>query len=521
MRNPPPAAVLVALVAAALACAPDAPVPVVMDSSVIVGADGLVPALVCPGATGCASAAGVLRVGAAARTVTPVVNEGAPPVWLAGFTLGRQATGVHDDVWARALVIEQGDVRAALVVVDALGLFHHDTVRVRTKAKELGIDHIIVTSTHVHESKDTMGMWGEQVGVTAYDEEYMELIASKATEALAEAVSELVEVTMTVGLSSAAQYVRDSRQPIVLDQSLHAVHFESAAGPVATLVVWGNHPETLDDTNTLLTSDYPHYVRDEVEARLPGTTAVFASGILGGLTTTLGLLVCPDEAGLDTCPQGTFERAEVVGRFVGAAAVDSLLAPEARDESFADDALAIRRHPLLFTPTNQPLAIAFQLGMLQRPLYDQQTGERIPDEQVPGLTLDEIASGLVQIDSEVSAVSIGGVELLTVPGELYAELWLAKEDGTPLIERPDGADHPDAPFEQPISTIMRNAKTKIVLNNANDAIGYILPEAQFDFTSPYAYNPDSGQYGEQNSIGHLAGPELVDGISALYELTLR
>ena len=74
MRNLP-AAVLVALVAAALACAPDAPVPVVMDSSVIVGADGLVPALVCPGATGCASAAGVLRVGAAARTVTPVVNE--------------------------------------------------------------------------------------------------------------------------------------------------------------------------------------------------------------------------------------------------------------------------------------------------------------------------------------------------------------------------------------------------------------------------------------------------------------
>jgi hypothetical protein len=499
-----------------------------MDSRVIIDERGVVPALVCPGAVGCATAAGPVRAGAAARTITPVVEEGGAPVWMAGFDIGRQATGVHDDVWARAMVVEQGELRVGFVVLDAVGVFHHDVVRVRRHAAAAGLalDDVIVTSTHVHETKDTMGMWGEAVGLTGYDEAYMELIAAQATEALAESVAELTPVTMTVGLTDATPYVRDSRLPEVIDQSLHVVHLARVdnAAPVSTLVVWGNHPEALGGDNTLITSDYPHYVRDEIEARLPGTTAIFASGILGGLTTTIGVLVCPDDNDVETCPQGTFERAETIGRFVGAAAVEALDAPDARDESLdAAAAISVRRHPLMFTPTNKPLAIAFQLGMMSRPVFDVNTGELIPEEQLPGLSVDDIALGLVQIDSEVSALSIGGVDIVSIPGELYGELWLAKEDGTPLIERPDGADHPDAPFETPVSTLVARPGllTKIVLNNANDAVGYIIPEAQFDMVAPYAYDPDSGQYGEQNSLGHHAGPEVVDAIAALYALTPR
>lgn len=522
---------LLAVPFAVAACEPIVEPPTrEMDSRVLVDDRGVVPSLVCPGAVGCATAAGPVRAGAAARTITPIVEEGGAPVWMAGFDIGRRATGIHDDVWARAMVIEQGELRVGFVVLDAVGVFHHDVVRVRRHAAEAGLalDDIIVTSTHVHESKDTMGVWGEAVGLTGYDEEYMELIATRATEALSESIDELATVTMTVGVTSASPYVRDSRLPEVLDQSLHVVHLAKTqdASPVVTLVVWGNHPEALGSDNTLITSDYPHYVRDEIEARLPGTTAIFASGILGGLTTTIGVLVCPDveNGDVETCPQGTYERAETIGRFVGAAAVDAIDAPDARDESLnLAGALAVRRHPLMFTPTNKPLAIAFQLGMMSRPVFDVVTGERIPAEQLPNLSIDEISEGLVQIDSEVSALSLGGVEIVTIPGELYAELWLANDDGTPFIERPDGADHPDAVFETPISTLVdrEGLQTKIVLNNANDAVGYIIPEAQFDMVAPYAYDPESGQYGEQNSLGHNAGPEVVDAVASLYSLTPR
>jgi hypothetical protein len=498
-----------------VACAPEAK-EIEMDSSVLVDGRGLATPLVCPGAKGCTTAEGRLRAGGGARAITPDIN--AAPVYLAGFDQGRQATGVHDDVWARALVLEQGELRTAMIAIDAVGYFHHDVVAIREAAKHLAIDEIVVAATHTHESKDTMGMWGAELNESGYDAEYQRFIVEQAVGALEDAIAELTDVTMTVGTATAAQFVRDSRLPEVRDDALRTLHFTADDGtPIVTLVVWGNHPESLGDSNTLVTSDYPHYLRDEIEQRLPGTTAVFISGILGGLTTPIGLTICPDDNGVDTCPQGTFERAEKIGRDAGRIAVESLA------NGVVDDApaLASRRVPLLLTPTNRPLALAFQLGLMSRPIYDAESGQRIPDDAVANLSIDDVTLGLLQIDTDIDAISIGDVEILTAPGEVYAELWVTDEDGNALIERPEGADFPDAAIETPLTTLMRDTSTKILLNNSNDSIGYIIPRAQFDFEEPYAYDPDEGQYGEVNSIGPLAAPELSNGVRALYSLTLK
>jgi hypothetical protein len=86
-----------------------------MDSAVLADARGIATPLVCPGARGCETAGGdVLRVGAAARVITPDFDNG--PVYLAGFDIGRQATGVHDDIEVRAIVLERGELRVGLVV---------------------------------------------------------------------------------------------------------------------------------------------------------------------------------------------------------------------------------------------------------------------------------------------------------------------------------------------------------------------------------------------------------------------
>ena len=53
-----------------------------------------------------AEAGASLRAGFATRDITPKVGDGEDTVWLAGFRFGRSATGVHDSLWARALVIE-------------------------------------------------------------------------------------------------------------------------------------------------------------------------------------------------------------------------------------------------------------------------------------------------------------------------------------------------------------------------------------------------------------------------------
>lgn len=507
----------IAVVTVAVAACREAtpPPPAVMDTAVIVDERGLSSALVCPGARGCADADGPLLVGAAARAITPPVGEDDPPVWMAGFDIGRQATGRHDDQWARALVVERGDTAVGLVVLDVIGLFHDEVQRMRSAALDaaLRLDTVVVVTTHVHEAKDTMGMWGAAVGGTGIDPAYMQRLIDESVAALGEARAALAPVSLRVGGADASPWVRDSRQPIVLDPTVTTLDFvDDTGGSRATLVVWGNHPEALGSDNTLLTSDYPHYLREEIEARLPGTVALFAPGLLGGLTTPIGLTVCPDDSGADGCPQGTFERAEQIGREVGQIAAESVM-----DAPLVDAVLAFRRLGTFLAPTNTPLALAFQLGMIRRAVWDDD-GERIPDDQLEYLSIDDVLAGKLRIGSEVSSLTLGDVELTAIPGELYGELWLAKPDGSSYVEQPEGGDLLDATPEPAMSGLVRDAPVPVVLNNAGDALGYIIPAPQWDVDEPFAYHPE-GQYGEQNSLGSQTAPALVDALRALAALT--
>jgi hypothetical protein len=504
-----------------LLCAcPNNEVVITMDSSVIADDQGQPTALVCPGAKGCSTALGQLHAGAGTRIITPSLDE---PVYMAGFDIGRQATAIHDDVEARALVVEQGELRIGFVTLDTIGWYNQDAIRVRQSAaaRDLQLDHVVVSSTHNHESKDTMGIWGQDIANSGYDEEYQQFVADQAADALADAVASLVPVRLRAAQTTEAdRYVNDTRDPVVKDTSLSVLHFETDSAPVATWVVWGNHPEALGGDNTIITSDYPHYLRNEVEALLPGTTAIFTAGILGGLTTTIGLNICPDatDPTIDTCPQGTFTRAEVVGREAARAAVRAL-----DDAVVQADVLSVKRLPFRVAPTNDPLLFGFLGGLIPRPIYDGDGGDRVPDDNVSNLTLVEMRQGLFELASEVNALRIGGVDIATIPGELYAELYVVGDAGQSLVERPEGADFIDAPIEPSVQTTMQAAgasSMKVVLNQTNDSIGYIIPRSQWDIEAPRAYDVD-GQYGEQNSLGPGAAAAITQAVVDVYALELR
>src|SRR5436190_2184932 len=72
------------------------------------------------------------------------------------------------------------------------------------------------------------------------------------------------------------------RPPWFFDQELRALQFISDAdsSTVATLINWSTHPESLEDDNELVSSDFPHYIRQRVEAELGGT-AVYFTGDIG------------------------------------------------------------------------------------------------------------------------------------------------------------------------------------------------------------------------------------------------
>jgi len=85
-------------------------------------------------------------------------------VWIAGFHNNKPANGIHDDVWSRAVVIDDGKTRIALVSLDAVGFMHPDVIDIRQAIpKELNIDYTLISSTHTHESNDLVGIWGPDI----------------------------------------------------------------------------------------------------------------------------------------------------------------------------------------------------------------------------------------------------------------------------------------------------------------------------------------------------------------------
>src|SRR5687767_306558 len=88
------------------------------------------------------------RVGAATEIITPPV--GAP---MAGYYSERLATGTHDELLAKALVIEEDGAKAALVVCDLISLPRRVVEEAReliTKTTGIKGERVMISATHSH-----------------------------------------------------------------------------------------------------------------------------------------------------------------------------------------------------------------------------------------------------------------------------------------------------------------------------------------------------------------------------------
>src|SRR2546430_5025239 len=106
------------------------------------------PARACLLALGTAQAAEPLHAGVAVVDITP------PPGYrMAGYYNERRNTGTHDPLLAKAVVFQQGDVKAAIVECDLVSMPTEVSSRARAMAEShTGIParHIAVAATHSH-----------------------------------------------------------------------------------------------------------------------------------------------------------------------------------------------------------------------------------------------------------------------------------------------------------------------------------------------------------------------------------
>ena len=321
----------------------------------------------------------VLRAGASAVKITPSLTR---PVYIAGYEKNRLATSVHDDLWARALVLDDGSTRLAVVSCDLVGLSNVRVRKIRERIRSVPPENVLITTTQVHSGPDTLGLWGPGFTRSGVDPVYMARLEDRIVAAVDAAARAVQPVSLSVGATDVPEgLVYNSREPIQ-DPRLTTLRFTAEDGrTVGTVVHYGAHPEV--NKSKALTSDFVHYVREAVEERVGGV-ALFLNGALGGMVTP-------------KISRPTFEEMRRVGEGVGRAAVQAIetAAPEPSPR------LAVRQRRVGLPLENDQFKLLLGAKILE----------------------GEMADGKVQ--TEVWRVDLGGVTWITIPGEILPKTALA------------------------------------------------------------------------------------------------
>uniref|UniRef100_UPI00321794C0 hypothetical protein n=1 Tax=uncultured Draconibacterium sp. TaxID=1573823 RepID=UPI00321794C0 len=406
------------------------------------------------------------------------------PVWIAGFSNNKPANGVHDDTWARTMMIDDGKTRLAIVILDAIGFMNDDVVDVRKMIpNETGVDYTIIASTHTHEAADLVGLWGETPFKCGVNKEYMKFVKSQIVKSVMEASKKLKPAKLEISqdLTGAIPLVKDTRKPEVFDSGMRLIKaIDKENGEImGSVVAWADHPETLWSKNLLISSDFPHYVREGVEKGVfsgdsvvkqgIGGVCIYMNGAVGGLMCTHPSLTVTDPLTGIEYKEPSFEKAEAQGKKMSMLALDAMDNPiEVVDSAGISLVVSTIKMPI----KNNLFKLATALGVLDRG-----------------------TSGWMKMRSELAVIKIGEISLVTIPGEIYPELVNGE------IEAPEGNDYNIQPLEVPPIREMMPGKYKFILGLANDEIGYILPQSQWDVKAPYTYGRDNSPYGEENSLG--------------------
>lgn len=437
-------------------------------------------------------------------------------MWMAGFGNTTPAFDVHDDVWARAVVVQNGDISIALVSIDAVGLFRDDVERIRAAVtkRNMGVpDYVLVSSTHTHESVDTMGQWGPIKALLperGVDDAWLK---DTLIEGAAQAVSDAMLSARPAKVRSAQprlgaktrQVISDSRDPYVSDDTVTVLQFVEAQGGVVigSLVAWANHPETLAGENNSISSDFVWALREGVEkgvfkkdgslvAAGLGGTCVYFSGAVGGMMTSLH--AHPTSVDGDVPADRTFAKTKAVGDLIAIAALEGLAT--ATEEQAPN--LAFGSQTLKLPIDNETFRLLTLPGVdiIRRTLVDF--------DRTRGVTADNIPHVL----TEVSKVQLGGVRFVGIPGELLPELAVGFDTeyafGGPVIDpaNPAPPDLSKAPAGPYLKAKLGGEKP-VVLGLANDENGYLVPDYDFKLhpTKPYSEQATGDHYEETNSLG--------------------
>ncbi|MGQ9556257.1 MAG: neutral/alkaline non-lysosomal ceramidase N-terminal domain-containing protein, partial [Anaerolineae bacterium] len=358
---------------------------------------------------------------------------------MAGYYHDRKADDVHDDLFAHALVLSQGDASAAIVVCDLIGLERQLTLQARALIEQrtgIPAGNIMICCTHTHTGPVVSS---KRSRIMSPDEVYTQVLVRKLADSVQLAYQRREKALLQVGTGH-VEGIAFNRRYWMKDGTLRTnppfqcPDIVRPAGPVdpqvgilrarkadgGTLALLTNYALHADEVGgTAFCADYQGVVSRLLKQVLgPGCAVLCANGCCGDINHFDMAKPAPQSGFFAAERSGTVLAGEVVKRLPDLAPV-----PAGRFTAASATFEAGLR-----LPTDEE--VAWAQGVVGQELhgFDDQGLNVVKAHRI--LWLRE--SGLTHMPIEVSVITLGEMALVGLPGEIFVELGLAIKEQSPF-----------------------------------------------------------------------------------------
>lgn len=372
----------------------------------------------------------MLKVGAAMSNITPMLGISMP-----GGIRDRIATDIHDELYAKAIVLDNGQTRLALVVCDVIVLESEYVNRARELIEERGVipqQNIMISATHTHTGPATASVF-----CTEKDETYLDFFAHRIADSVQLACQRLTEAHIGVGLGHESGLTFNRRYwmkdgTVQTNPGYQNPNIVKPAGPIDPDVGVIRITDIDGNTIAMLTNFALHYVGGGGGAAISADYfAFYADAIqhfLGeNFVSLLANGCCGDINNIDVNTPKTRTKPYEQAKHVAA-----MLAAEAFRVS----------EKLTFTSDCNIATAREIINVDVRPISDEQLMkaeeivkhiEEDPNtEQVYAKETILLSQMPKTVEAEIQVIAINNLAIVALPGEIFVEIGLEIKQASPF-----------------------------------------------------------------------------------------
>lgn len=379
------------------------------------------------------------------------------------------AESVEDDLKVRTVALSDGSGRGTtlFVVLDAYGIALPEVREIRARLSEFSaqnnINSITFSVLHQHSAVDTYGMNGdiwemalvnpwkvlfEKPTNNGKNRAYMEYLYDRCIESVKSAVADMKTGAMYYGTADQTAYLLDKRAPFVCDPNFNRFRFVPDDGSTETWLVSSEiHCVGNGVQGTTITADYPYYAEKTIN-ETAGANVLFYMGAQQSTSQNTN----EDTVTNYSKDMPRLESLKSFGDSIGKAIA------AISEETEVSPLLNITYKQIMLPVDNQILLLGGKVGMFEAKIA--KTG-----------------FNKYSVVTEIGYMELGDdLAFAIIPGEIAPEIVYGG-----CLQGSDSwsGDNWDYPSLQKIVSSKGKDRRLMVLDLANDQIGYIIPDNNF------------------------------------------